>query len=29
MFNKKDGVEGWIEKGLLLKVKVKELKVYR
>ncbi|HEK9100401.1 metallophosphoesterase [Bacillus pfraonensis] len=26
---KKDGVEGWIEKGLLLKVKEKELKVYR
>ncbi|MBY0597851.1 metallophosphoesterase [Bacillus bingmayongensis] len=26
---KKDGVEGWIEKGLLLKVKEKELKAYR
>ncbi|MBO1579390.1 metallophosphoesterase [Bacillus sp. XF8] len=26
---KKDGLEGWIEKGLLLKVNEKELKVYR
>ncbi len=25
---KKDGVEGWIEKGLLLKVNEKKLKVY-